>query len=155
MMADCPFHGPNCRHDPRFDELDRLIALGWGSVPGNRIEAVLRKNKGVLPPGPGEPDPDGEDFAAWATRARSRGVSKREIVLCAIEAGYLSSNEIAAVATGADLSPEGASAALSALRDEGRIVECGITYGKHGHAMRQYRIAEHVAVARAAAGGRV
>ena len=44
----CPCH-PGEQRDPRFAELDVLIASGWGSTPLYVIEIARRLNGGQLP----------------------------------------------------------------------------------------------------------
>ena len=45
----CPSH-PGETRDARFEFLDDLIELGWGSVPMYLIEREMLANGGVLPP---------------------------------------------------------------------------------------------------------
>ncbi|HYO84584.1 MAG TPA: hypothetical protein VES20_24495 [Bryobacteraceae bacterium] len=61
LTSVCPCHADE-RRDPRFAELDALIAAGWGSTPLYLIEMAIDRNEGVLPRESGYRFPD--DFDA-------------------------------------------------------------------------------------------
>lgn len=130
--------------EPRFAELDALIAAGFGHVDGRRIERLIRENGGKLPatppvemPEPPEPLDECEvPIPQHVTPQRVAVANAKAIALAAIEAGCRTSVEVAE-ATG--LSPISVRPALSILRKLGEIEICGQFKGPSGQTVYAYR----------------
>jgi DNA-binding MarR family transcriptional regulator len=92
MIHQCPAHGPEYR-DERFEVLNKLIALGYGTMPQGKIQELIEKH-GTLDPRK-EDDPDDEIYALRQGIALGQ-ITQIDAVMKAVQMGYNTSTAIAA-----------------------------------------------------------
>jgi hypothetical protein len=140
-MPGCPLHPDEVR-EPRFAELDELIAAGWGSVPFRDIEAFKARNGGVLPmraPDPDDPDVSEALSSIGDDLASGEITSLSEAVLRCVINGATTAPQIA----GALGQPSRVVAArLSYLACMGKIQSTGYASGSDGARLITYAVAD-------------